>query len=84
MLGKIVLSVGFAPGIADGQHNEKAGGITPFQKQQLDRLHLAKIDMADEILVVNVNGYVGESTAREIEHARKRGKVVRWLEDGVK
>jgi hypothetical protein len=77
--GRIVLSVGFAPGIADGQHNEQAGGISPFQKQNLDRLHMAKIDLADEILVVNQEGYVGKSTAREIAHARKRGKLVRWL-----
>jgi hypothetical protein len=80
MKGGIVLSVGFAPGIADGEHNEKAGGITPFRKQMLDRLHFSKIDMSDEILVLNVGGYVGESTAREIEHARSRGKAIRWLE----
>ena len=53
------------------------------KQMMLDRLHLAKIDLADEILVVNVGGYVGESTAREIEHARKHGKTIRWLEDGV-
>jgi hypothetical protein len=79
MRGKIVLSVGFAPGIADGEHNEKAGGITPRQKILLDELHMQKIDMADEILVLNVDGYVGESTSREIEHARRRGKTIRWL-----
>ena len=48
-------------------------------KEALDELHLRKIDMADEVLVINVGGYVGESTAREIEYARKTGKAVRFI-----
>ena len=79
MRGLIVLSVGFYPDMKDGEHGEERG-ITPGQKLQLDRLHKMKIDMADEILVLNVGGYVGDSTASEIEHARKRGKRIRWLE----
>ena len=47
----------------------------------LDRLHRQKIDLADEVYVVNVGGYVGESTRREIEYATKLGKPVRYLED---
>ncbi len=73
LAGKIVLTVGLlghAEGI-DMNGSVKAG---------LDVLHLRKIDMADEILVLNVGGYVGESTSREITHARKRGKVIRYLE----
>jgi hypothetical protein len=50
-------------------------------KAGLDELHLRKIDLADEILVLNVGGYVGESTSREIAYARATGKVVRWLEE---
>jgi hypothetical protein len=50
------------------------------ERALLGRLHLQKIAMADEILVVNVGGYVGESTRREIEHARSRGVLVRFLE----
>lgn len=46
----------------------------------LDRVHLQKIEMADEVLVVNVGGYVGESTRREIEHARSHKIPVRFLE----
>ena len=46
-------------------------------------LHKQKIDMADEILVLNVGGYVGDSTRSEIEHAIARGKPVRWLETPV-
>jgi hypothetical protein len=48
-------------------------------KQLLDLVHLRKIDLADAIFVVNVGGYVGSSTRREIEYARKTGKDVHWL-----
>ena len=79
MGGKIVLSVGFYPhaqGLAHGQET----GVTPKQKDALDDLHKRKIDMADEILVLNVDGYVGNSTASEIRYAMKLGKPVRWLD----
>jgi hypothetical protein len=49
-------------------------------RARLGRLHLQKVAMADEVLVVNVGGYVGESTRREIEHARSLGVAVRFLE----
>lgn len=39
-----------------------------------------KIDMADEILVINVGGYIGDSTRSEIEYAERNGKVVNYLE----
>lgn len=52
-------------------------------KVRLDVLHFAKIDLADEILVMNVDGYIGESTEREIEYAAMRGKTIRYLEEGV-
>lgn len=41
---------------------------------------IQRLDLADEVLVVNVGGYVGESTSREITHARSRGIPVRFLE----
>lgn len=50
-------------------------------KDHLDKLHFCKIDMADEILVINVDGYIGESTRNEIEHAKRQGKIVRYLEE---
>ena len=50
---------------------------------RLDELHLRKIDLADEILVINVSDYVGESTAREIEYAHATGKRIRWLEPHI-
>lgn len=50
--------------------------ITDEQKQLLDELHLAKIDLADAIFVVDPNGYIGESTRREIKYAQSTGKAV--------
>lgn len=46
----------------------------------LDDMHKRKIDMADEIYVINVGGYIGESTMSEIEYAKKNGRGVRYLE----
>jgi hypothetical protein len=80
MAGRIVLSVGFYPHSSEQAHGETIG-ITPEQKQILDRLHLRKIDLADEILVLNVGGYIGESTARELAYARQLGRRVRFLEE---
>jgi hypothetical protein len=79
MAGKIVLSVGFYPHSTEQAHGETIG-ITPEQKQVLDELHMRKIDLADEVLILNVGGYIGESTARELAYARFLGKVVRFLE----
>ncbi len=53
--------------------------LEPATKVALDKLHKHKIALADEILVLNVNGYYGESTASEIAYARSLGKRVRWL-----
>lgn len=49
-------------------------------KEMLDEMHLRKIDMADEIYVINVGGYIGSSTRNEINYAKKTGKLVRYLE----
>jgi hypothetical protein len=80
MAGRIVLSVGFYPRAAVLAHGAGVG-CTPEQKIALDALHFRKIEMADEVLILNVGGYVGESTAREIAHARSLGKRIRWLEE---
>jgi hypothetical protein len=80
MAGRIVLSVGFYPHAVNEMHGEGVG-ITPEQKEELDQLHLRKVEMADEVFVLNVGGYVGESTARELAHARALGKRVRFLEE---
>ena len=81
MNGKIVLSVGFYPH-AKAQHGHGEGvGHDSFEKIALDELHLRKIDLSDEILILNVGGYIGQSTARELAYARAHGKVIRFLED---
>jgi len=76
LAGKIVL----APGCFQG---DVVLEVLPGVKGRLDELHLRKIDLADEIFVVNVGGYVGESTRREIAYARQQGKQVWWLESGA-
>jgi hypothetical protein len=73
LAGRIVLSVGVFG------HCE-AAPLRAEIKAVLDELHLSKIDRAEEILVINVNGYVGESTRREIAYAEAQGKRVRYLE----
>ena len=49
-------------------------------KEILDELHLRKIDMSDEVFVINVGGYIGKSTTAEIEYAKSLGKPVKYLE----
>ena len=46
----------------------------------LDDMHKRKIDMADEIFVINVGGYIGDSTRSEIEYAKKTGKSIHYFE----
>jgi hypothetical protein len=74
LAGKIVLTVG-----CDFK-SDSALGPAPEVKERLDALHLQKIALADEVLILNVNGYIGESTARELRHAIELGKEVRFLE----
>ena len=54
---------------------------TDGTKEMLDDMHKRKIDMADEIYVINVGGYIGSSTKSEIEYARAAGKKVHYLEE---
>lgn len=49
-------------------------------KADLDELHLRKIDLADEVLILNVSGYIGESTRKELEYAKAHDKTVRFWE----
>ena len=77
MQGRIVLGVAFYP---HGKEHGETIGCTPEQKLMLDELHRHRIDLSDEILVLNVGGYIGESTRTEIAWAWALGKKVRWLE----
>ena len=53
---------------------------TEGTKEMLDDMHKRKIDMADEIFVINVGGYIGGSTRSEIEYAAAHNKGIRYLE----
>lgn len=77
--GRIVLSIG-----CDFKSDTDlllAGELTPEDKERLDQLHLHKISLADEVLVLNRNGYIGASTTNEIAHALAHNKPIRWLEE---
>ncbi|MBE6160364.1 MAG: hypothetical protein E7157_04905 [Lactobacillales bacterium] len=79
--GNIVISVGLFGHSGDNEvwENMDEGTLTKT-KEMLDDMHKRKIDMADEIFVINVDGYIGESTKSEIEYAKKTGKKVNYLE----
>ncbi len=72
--GNIVISVGLFGHSGDNEV------WTEGTKEMLDNMHKRKIDMADEIFVINVGGYIGESTRSEIDYAIKNGKKVNYLE----
>lgn len=79
LAGRIVLSIG-----CDTKSDaDLALAGVEINKEALDTLHLFKIDLADEILVLNVGKYIGESTRREIEYARITGKRIRYLEPAL-
>ncbi len=84
--GKIVLSIA-----CDMRTDSEIFGITSSDqetwtekqkeiKRKLDELHKRKIDLADEVLVLNVGGYIGKSTQSEINYAKVHGKLIRFLE----
>lgn len=73
MAGKIVLSVGWF------SHSDATlFSPSPEEKIALDALHFRKVELADEVLVIDVSGYIGQSTANEIAHATKLGKHIRY------
>jgi hypothetical protein len=72
--GNIVISVGLFG------HSGDEEVWTDSTKEMLDDMHLRKIDLADEIFVINKNSYIGPSTRNEIQYALKTNKLVRYLE----
>ena len=74
LAGNIVISVGLFGHQGDDEVWEE--GV----KEMLDEMHLAKIDMADEIFVINPGGYIGASTKREIAYASAKGKKINSME----
>jgi hypothetical protein len=71
--GNIVISVGLFGHSGD---NEVWSDST---KEMLDDMHKRKIDLADEIFVINVGGYIGSSTRSEIEYAKSTNKIVNYM-----
>lgn len=80
MAGKIVLSIGAASGTDDDHFGNLPREEYDRVKVMLDELHLRKIDLADEVLILNCDGYIGESTSRELAYAQAHGKRVRFWE----
>lgn len=72
--GNIVISVGLFGHSGDDEV------WTEGVKEMLDNMHKRKIDMADSIYVINVGGYIGESTRSEIDYATRHGKEILYLE----
>ena len=70
--GNIVLTPNFFNSIKKENIDEKT-------KKMLDEMHKQKIDMSDEIYVINVGGYIGESTKNEIEYAKANGKRIEYF-----
>ena len=75
LAGNIVISVGLFGHSGDDEVWKEG------TKEMLDDMHKRKIDMADEIFVINVGGYVGSSTRSEIEYAMANGQTVGYLEE---
>ena len=84
--GNIVISVGLFGHSGDAEvWDGMDEGTLSKTKEMLDDMHKRKIDMADSIYVINVDGYIGESTKSEIAYAEAHGKTVRYLvEPGTK
>jgi len=71
--GNIVISVGLFGHSGDDEV------WTEGAKEMLDDMHKRKIDMADEIFVINVGGYIGTSTRSELDYAIAHGKTVNYF-----
>jgi len=79
MAGNIVV----APSFQESKVGDRVV-YTPEERAKLDELHQGRMDMADEILVLNIEGYIGDSTKKEVAYARKAGKAIRWKEPHIR
>lgn len=79
MAGEIVLSIGFYPHAAARHGHGEGVAHESIEKVALDELHKRKIDLADYVYVLDVGGYIGESTASEIAYASEHGVPLRYL-----
>lgn len=80
MAGKIVLSIGAASGTDDDHFGNLPRAEYDAVKTMLDELHKRKIDLCDEVMILNLDGYIGQSTQSELEYAYRHDKTVRFLE----
>ena len=79
--GNIVISVGLFGHSGDTEVWENMAEDTLTKtKEMLDDMHKRKIDMSDEIFVINPGGYIGSSTRSEIDYAISAGKEVKYME----
>lgn len=77
LTGKIVLTIG-----CDFKSDDNLE-LTLEDKKRLVELHFRKIDLADEVLILNVGGYIGELTRNELNYARKKKKRIRFLKKDI-
>jgi hypothetical protein len=81
LAGNIVLTVG----CDTKSDTDLFGGKLPEEqtaiKTRLDALHFRKIELANEVLILDVDGYIGDSTRRELNHAHELGKSIRFWSD---
>ncbi len=78
--GFIVLSWCALPGSYPRGKDRNHIGDQEGVKEIVDEIHLRKIDLAGEVMILNVDGYIGESTQRELNYARRKKKAIRFLE----
>ncbi len=79
--GIITLGINILPDnyfIEGNAHGAEQEGV----KEILDDLHKRKIDLSDEVVILNVGGYIGESTRAELEYAQSIGKPIKFYENG--
>ena len=80
--GNIVISVGLFGHAGDQEvWDGMDEGTLSKTKEMLDDMHKRKIDMADEIYVINVGGYIGDSTRSEIQYSEEHGKTIRYYQE---
>lgn len=72
--GNVVLSLAFF-------EQSEGFDITSEQAELFGKIHLRKIDMSDEVFVIDVDGYIGNSTSKEIEYAKENGKTVKYYSE---
>lgn len=82
MEGNVVISLGLF-GHADYPDYDWSTDVTDL-KTKLDQLHFQKIRMAERVHVVDPNGYIGESTRREIAYAQSLGKTITYMSEELK